>query len=136
MVVLHVDRPLPEEPHPPVIEKIEVFPYPDLARLWLRLRMSPFRAFPNVEVYVYDSDAHCVAEMLFVEQRTPYINVTLHLRQPPRPRSRYRLEAFVIRDGEILDHKEHEFALVFVDPKTGKPADPETGQPLTDNGRQ
>lgn len=136
MIALHVDQPRREEPHPPLIESLQAFPYPDLTRLWLRMTLSPFNRYPNVEVYVYGPEENLVAETLIVEHRTPVVDATLHLRQPPQPGAWYRLEAFLVRDNEILDQKEHTFRLIFVDPKTGRPVDPKTGEPLSDqNGR-
>ena len=32
---------IPIEEHPPVIRRAEVWPYPDLVRLWVRLEMTP-----------------------------------------------------------------------------------------------
>ena len=122
---VHPDRmpdiDLPEEEHPPRIEQVEVYPYPDLTRLWIRMQLSYFKRLPNLELYLYDPEDRLISDMLLVEHRNFYVDVTLHLRSEPRPGERYRLEAFLIRDDEVLDHKVHEFPLVFVDPKTGRP---------------
>lgn len=124
------DIELPEEEHPPRIETVAVYPYPDLTRVWVRMQLSYFKRLPNLELYLYDPDGHLISDMLMVEHRNFYVDVTMHLRATPRPGERYRLEALLIRDEEVLDRKVHEFDLVFVDPKTGKRVDPETGEPL------
>ena len=111
----------PEETEPPKVEHIEVFPYPTLDKLWIRMNLSYFKAYPNLELYLYNPDDQLIADMLFVEHRNFYVDVTMHLREAPRPGERYRLEVFLIRDDDVLDKKVHEFALVFVDPETGKP---------------
>ena len=114
------DFELPEETEPPTITQLEVFPYPDLTRVWVRMQLSYFNRLPNLELYLYDPDGHLLSDMLLVEHRNFYVDVTLHLRASPCPGERYRLEAFLIRDNEVLDHKVHEFDLVFVDPRTGQ----------------
>ena len=113
---------LPEETEPPRIEKIEVYPYPNLTTLWIKMTLSYFKRYPNIELYLYDPDNKLIADMLLIEHRNFYVDITMHLRQSPRPGELYRLEAFLIRDDTILDEKHHEFTLVFVDPKTGKPS--------------
>ncbi len=118
------DLDLPEETTPPVIERLEVFPYPDLTRVWVRMQLSYFNRLPNLELYLYDPDGQLLSDMLLVEHRNFYVDVTLHLRASPRPGERYRLEVFLIRDDGVLDHKVHEFDLTFVDPRTGTPSDP------------
>ncbi len=113
---------LPEETEPPRIEKIEVYPYPNLTKLWIKMTLSYFKRYPNIELYLYNPDKKLIADMLLIEHRNFYVDITMHLRQSPRPGELYRLEAFLIRDDSILDEKHHEFTLVFVDPETGKPS--------------
>jgi hypothetical protein len=111
--------PTPVEEHPPVIQRAEVWPYPDLVRLWVRTETSPFAAFPNVAFTVTDPDEAVVATMFMVEIREAYQSITLHLRQPPRPGERYHLEIELSRDEAVLDTRLIEFELAFRNPEEG-----------------
>ncbi len=76
------------EPHPPKFVRVEVWPYPDLDKLWVRLETTPFIAFPNLAFTVYGPDEEVSSSMFMVEIREPYQSVTMHLRQAPRRESR------------------------------------------------
>ncbi len=107
------------EEHPPVILRAEVWPYPDLRRLWVRLEVSPFAAFPNLELTLTDAEERIASSMLIVEVRDAYQSLTLHLRQEPRPGERYRLTIVLSRNEDVLDTQVLDFDLVFSDPKGG-----------------
>ncbi len=117
------EAPTSTEDYPPTIERAEVWPYPDLQRLWIRLQTSPFVAFPNLAFTASDPDGQVVCALFMVEIREPYQSVTLHLRQPPRPGETYRLEIELTREETTLDQRLVEFELVFRDP------DPKTHNP-------
>lgn len=110
------DAPTPTEDRPPTIERAEVWPYPDLRRLWVRVQTGPFAAFPNLALTVSDPDGQVVCSMFMVEIRAAYQSVTLHLRQTPRPGGRYRLALELTRDDAALDQREIEFELVYREP--------------------
>jgi hypothetical protein len=109
--------PAPTEDRPPPNERAEVWPYPDLRRLWVRVQTGPFAAFPNLALTVSDPDGQVVCSMFMVEIRAAYQSVTLHLRQAPRPGDRYRLTLELTRDEVALDQREIEFALVYREPE-------------------
>jgi hypothetical protein len=109
--------PTPAEAHPPVILRAEVWPYPELNRLWVRVETSPFAAFPNLAITVIGPDEAVVATMFMVEIRDPYQSVTLHLRQVPRPGEKYALELELSREEVALDTRRLEFGLVFREPQ-------------------
>jgi hypothetical protein len=111
------DLPAPVEPHPPIIQRAEVLPYPELTRLWVRVETSPFAAFPNLSIRVIGPNESVVATMFMVEIRDVYQSVTLHLRQPPQPGEKYALELELTRDEVELDTRRLEFDLVFIDPQ-------------------
>jgi hypothetical protein len=111
------------EPHPPVIERAEVWPYPDLKRLWVRVQVSAFAAFPNLALTVTDPDGGVACSMFMVEIRDPYQSVTLHLRRERTPGASYRLEIELMRDEVILDTKAIDFELVFREPDQKASAD-------------
>ncbi len=109
--------PAPVEEHPPAIQRAEVWPYPDLGRLWVRLETTPFAAYPNLDFVVRGPDGAVVSTMFMVEIREPYQSVTLHLRQPPRPGERYTLAVELSRDDALLDTREVAFDLIFRNPE-------------------
>lgn len=104
------------EEQPPRIERAEVWPYPELQRLWARVQVSPFATFPNLAFTVTDPDGVIVCTMFMVEIREVYQSVTLHLRQAPRPGEFYRLLIELSRDEAELDARALDFELVFQDP--------------------
>ena len=110
------DLNLPEETEPPRIERLEIYPYPDLTKIWIRGQLTYFKRFPNLEMTLYDPDGAPISDMLLVEHRTFYLDLTMHLRATPRPGERYRLEVVLVRDEEVLDRRTQEFDLVFVEP--------------------
>ncbi|HEY54002.1 MAG TPA: hypothetical protein G4N94_11140 [Caldilineae bacterium] len=96
------------------IERMEVHPYPDLRRLWLRVQLSNFATPPNVRLACLDADGNEVADMLLVEWQDAYISMTMHLRQP-EPGAEYIMRAEVARDEELLDSRDLPFVLEFQD---------------------
>ena len=97
---------------PTRIERMEVRPYPDLKRLWVRLQLSPFASPPSIRLLCLDARGEAAAEMLLVEWRDPYVSVTLHLRTP-EPGASYLLRAEVARNEELLDARDFPFVLTF-----------------------
>jgi hypothetical protein len=104
------------EPHPPVIERAEIWPYPDLRRLWVRMQVSPFMAFPNLALTVTEPGGDLSCSMFMVEIRDAYQSVTLHLRREPQPGASYRLDIELVRDETVLDARAIDFDLVFREP--------------------
>jgi hypothetical protein len=111
--------PVVVELHPPALERVEVRPYPDLSRLWVRIQISPFSTHPNLALTLLDPDATVVSTLFVVEARQPYQSLTLHLRQPPRLSEPYRLEIELSRDGQVLDTRLVPFTLEFEEPTHG-----------------
>ncbi len=105
------------EKQPPTILRAEAWPYPELDRLWVRVELAPFAAFPNLEFILTDATGEVVSTMFMVEVREPYQSLTLHLRRPPQPGQPYRLAIELTRDEQVLDTRELDFDLVFRDPK-------------------
>jgi hypothetical protein len=110
------------EAQPPVIERAEVWPYPDLKRLWVRVQVSPFAAFPSLALTVTGADGTVACSMFMVEIRDAYQSVTLHLRREPEPDASYRLEIELMRDEGVLDTRAIDFDLVFREPDQKAPA--------------
>ena len=112
---------LPSRPEirPPGIQRAETWPYPDLRRVWVRVETSPFSAFPNLGLSLYDPANQLVSQMFLVEIRQPYQSLTLHLRQDPQEGGQYRLEIELVRDDQTLDTRAIKFDLTYRDPDTG-----------------
>ncbi len=97
------------------IERMEVRPYPDLSRIWVRVQLSNFATPPNVRLTCLDAAGNEVADMLLVEWQESYISMTMHLR-PPEPGAEYVLRVEVARDEELQDSKDFPFVLEFAEP--------------------
>jgi hypothetical protein len=104
------------ESHPPTIERAQVLPYPELTRLWVRVQISPFSTYPNLELTLLNPAGKPVATMFIIEAREPYQSLTLHLRQPPEAGEQYRLQIELSRDGDMLDKRQLDFELTFKEP--------------------
>ncbi len=111
------DLQAPTEAQPPAIRRAEVWPYPDLGRLWARVEITPFASFPNLAFTVADPDGAIVCTMVMVEIRETYQSVTLHLRQPPRPGELYTLTIELERAEQALDTRTLAFNLEFRNPE-------------------
>jgi hypothetical protein len=116
-----VSAPVLVETQPPVIERAEVWPYPDLKRLWVRVQVSAFAAFPNLALTVTGPDGVVACSMFMVEIRDVYQSITLHLRREPAPSASYRLEIELTRDEATLDSTAIDFELVFREPDQKAP---------------
>ncbi len=101
------------------VERIAVYPYPDLSKLWVRVQLTSFATPVMVELICRDVEGVEVTDMLLIDWREPYISITMHLKKPPRPDEQYMLEVRVERNGELLTSREHPFPLRYVDPNEG-----------------
>ena len=97
------------------IERMEVRPYPDLRRIWVRVQLSNFATPPNVRMVCLDANGAEVADMLLVEWQEAYISMTMHLREP-EPDAEYVFRAEVARDETLLDSRDLPFVLEFQEP--------------------
>ncbi len=97
------------------IEAIDVYPYPDLKRLWVRIALTPFDEKPSLDLEIFDPKGDLVSEMLVVEAMDYSFSVTMHLRKEPEPGEKYFLRATLVRDQKEIDRLEKTFDLVFVD---------------------
>ena len=98
------------------IERVAVYPYPDLSKLWVRVQLGAFATPVVVQMTCTDEQGMEVSDMLLVDWRDEYISLTMHFKKPPVAAAPYRLHIQVERDGETLARASHDFSLVFVDP--------------------
>lgn len=104
------------EDQAPQITAAIVYPYPDLSRLWLRVALSPFAEYPNLDVTVTDPAGAEVATLSVIEAREQEVSYTLHLRQPPQPAAIYQAHLLLTRGDAVLHQKTIDFPLTFVEP--------------------
>jgi hypothetical protein len=97
-------------------ERIAVYPYPDLTKLWVRVQITSFATPVVVELICVDEDGVEVSDMLLVDWRDPYISLTMHLKRPPKPDSSYVLHVHIERDEKVLADAHYDFPLTFVEP--------------------
>lgn len=106
-------------------ERIVLYPYPDLKRVWARVWLTAVEApRPNIELVVLNPDGSentSVFALAHAEQR---LETTLHLRNP-RPGVAYRVVALLTNGltetPEIIERQEFDLLLEFRDPTKKEP---------------
>ena len=104
-------------------ERIVLYPYPDLKRIWVRAWLTAVQdQQPNVEIIIRNPDGSensSVYMMAHAEQR---LETTIHLRSP-LPAATYRVSAELtlgLNDKPTLqDRQEFEMTLEFRNPDKG-----------------
>lgn len=110
---------------PPRFERIILYPYPDLRRIWTRLWLTaaPNKA-PNLELFVLSPDGSENTSVYMMARREQRIETTLHLRNPV-PGATYRVLALLtegIADAaQEIAREEFDLVLEFRDPDKGQP---------------
>jgi len=99
----------------PTIDRVAIQPYPDLRRLWVRVGLSPFKKYPNLDVTIIVPEGETALEVSYLETRDTDISFTMHLPQPI-PDATYRALFTLSQEDEVLDTKEIAFDLVFQEP--------------------
>ena len=115
------------EPDAPLrFERILIYPYPDLRRLWVRIWL-PARLeedAPNVELTLYNPDGSENSSLVLLAQSDTRLNNTLHLKDPVLPGQTYRMEASLTlglsKDAQLVDRKTFDLTLTFRDPEAGE----------------
>ena len=115
------------EPDAPLrFERILIYPYPDLRRLWVRIWL-PARLeedAPNVELTLYNPDGSENSSLVLLAQSDTRLNNTLHLKDPVLPGQIYRMEASLTlglsKDAQLVDRKTFDLTLAFRDPEAGE----------------
>lgn len=102
------------EDEPPRFLRAQALPYPDLARVWTRVQLTPFAGHPELEMVILDPNGQPAATMRMVDVQFTYISLTMHLKRP-QPDDRYHLVLRLTRDNTLLDQRAIPFDLVFVE---------------------
>jgi hypothetical protein len=114
-----------DEDVPLKLDRVVLYPYPDLKRVWARVWLSTLAdEKPNIEIILLDPDGveNCsVYLMAHAEQRA---ETTLHLRNPVAGQT-YPVIVELTRGlgdaAELIDRQQFELALEFRNPEAGEP---------------
>lgn len=106
-------------------ERIVLYPYPDLKRVWTRFWLTPVQdRAPNVELVVLNPDGTENTSVYMLAQTEQRGETTLHLREPV-PGATYRVVALLtlgISDQpELIEQQEFDLVLEFRNPNAGEP---------------
>lgn len=106
-------------------ERIVLYPYPDLKRIWTRAWLTAVQDQdpPNIEITIYNPDGtenNSVFMMAHAEQR---LETTLHMRTP-QPGNTYlvvaELSTGALDQPDVLDRQEFTLQLEFRNPEAGE----------------
>lgn len=105
-------------------ERIVLYPYPDLKRVWTRLWLTAVQdQQPNVELLVLNPDGSENNSVFMMARSEQRIETTLHMRQP-QPGATYRVIAALSvglgDDAQLVDRREFDLVLEFRDPERGQ----------------
>jgi hypothetical protein len=106
-------------------DRIVLYPYPDLTRIWTRLWITAVQdETPSVEVRIYNPDGTENTSVFLMSQSDQRIETTLHLREP-KPGATYHVRAELTTGMaetlEVQDVQEFDMALEFRNPETPEP---------------
>lgn len=120
-----MEIPLFQTDEPLRFERIILYPYPDLRRIWTRIWLAAVQdQAPNLELAVLNPDGSENTSIYMMAQRDQRIETTLHLRNPV-PGATYRVVASLTlglsEQPETVDRQEFDLVLEFRDPEQRKP---------------
>jgi hypothetical protein len=120
-----MEIPLFQEDETLRFERIILYPYPDLKRIWTRLWLTAVQdQAPNVEISVYNPDGSENTSIYMMARSEQRIETTLHLRNPA-PGAVYRVRVDLTMGlsdtPELLDRQEFDLLLEFRDPEKPEP---------------
>jgi hypothetical protein len=106
-------------------ERIVLYPYPDLKRIWTRVWLPAVEdQAPNVEITIMNPDGSENCSVYMMARAEQRVETTLHMRDP-QPGTYYRVIA-LLSNGmgdavEELDRREFDLLLEFRDPQKHEP---------------
>lgn len=106
-------------------ERIILYPYPDLRRIWTRIWVTAKQdQSPNVEVKVLNPDGSEDSSIYLLAQSEQKIDRTIHMREPVPGRT-YRviaeLSVGISEKPEIVARQEFDMILEFRNPEEKQP---------------
>jgi hypothetical protein len=116
-----MEIPLFEADTPMRFERIVLYPYPDLKRIWTRIWLPAVEdQAPNVEITVMNADGSENCSVYMMARTEQRIETTLHMRDP-KPNKIYRVVAVLSigmgDSAEVLDRREFDMTLEFRNPE-------------------
>jgi hypothetical protein len=120
-----MEIPLFQEDETLRFERIVLYPYPDLKRIWTRIWVTAVQdQHPNVEIRVLNPNGTENTSVYMMAQAEQRIETTLHLRNPV-PGATYRVVADltlgITEEPELVDQAEFDLVLEFRDPERKQP---------------
>ncbi|MBV7335373.1 hypothetical protein KFU94_45460 [Chloroflexi bacterium TSY] len=114
-----------QDDEPLRFERIVLYPYPDLTRIWTRLWVTAKQdEQPNIALYVLNPDGTENCSVDLIAQGDQKHDLALHLRDP-KPGAIYRVVAELTMGLDatpnVLDHQEFDMMLEFRDPERKEP---------------
>ena len=105
-------------------ERIVLYPYPDMKRIWTRCWITAVQdEQPNVEIRVLNPDGSENTSVYLMAQSEQRVETTLHLRDP-RPGATYRVVAELTiginEHPEVRDVQEFDMVLEFRNPEANE----------------
>ncbi len=106
-------------------ERIILYPYPDLKRIWTRVWITPVQGrSPDLELVVLNPDGSENASVYMMSRREQRAETTIHLRNPI-PGAVYRVSARLTQGVadtlQELDRQEFDLVLEFRNPEAREP---------------
>jgi hypothetical protein len=106
-------------------ERIVLYPYPDLKRIWTRAWLTAVEdSRPNVEFIVQNPDGSENTSVYILAHAEQRVETTLHLRNP-HPGATYhvvaQLTTGLAEQPELVERQEFDLVLEFRDPNQKEP---------------
>lgn len=106
-------------------ERIVLYPYPDLKRIWTRAWLTAAQdQHPNIEIVVLNPDGTENASVFMLAHAEQKLDTTLHIRTP-QPGATYHVIALLTmgltEQPELIDRQEFELVLEFRNPDAQEP---------------
>lgn len=114
-----------QDDEPLKFERIIIYPYPDLKRIWVRMWITPKEdSPPNVDIAIINPDGseNCSASML--AQSDTKLEKTLHMKEPAAGATykfAAQLSLGMTDSPEVADFQEFEMVLEFRNPEAKEP---------------
>jgi hypothetical protein len=114
-----------QQDEPLRFERIILYPYPDLKRIWTRIWLTAVQENkPNIELIVFNPDGSENASVFMMAHGEQRAETTLHLRTPI-PNAIYhvvaQLSLGISEHPQLLDRQEFDLTLEFRNPETAEP---------------
>lgn len=114
-----------QQDEPLRFERIVLYPYPDLKRIWSRAWLTPVQdQRPNVEILILNPDGTENASVYLMAHAEQRIETTLHLRNPI-PGETYHVVAELTlglaEHPELVERREFDLLLEFRNPDKKEP---------------